>query len=200
MSRNPVLTWRAALGFLHYQAEPGSSCPLTMTHAALPVLRREPALREWAGKAIAPHYDGRDVPMAEKRGVTVGMGMTEKQGGSDVRSNTTRATPLAGEGEYVLVGHKWFFSAPMSDGFLKPAQAPGGLTCFLLPRWRPNGSKNALRLMRLKDKLGDWSNASSGVEFTGAWARRIGDEGRGIATILEMVMLTRLDCMLRCCR
>ena len=187
---------RAALGFLHYQAEPGSSCPLTMTHAAVPVLRREPALGEWAGRAIAPHYDGRDVPMAEKRGVTVGMGMTEKQGGSDVRSNTTRATPLAGEGEYALVGHKWFFSAPMSDGFLVLAQAPGGLTCFLLPRWRPEGSKNALRLMRLKDKLGDWSNASSEVEFTGAWARRIGDEGRGIATILEMVMLTRLDCML----
>ncbi|GAA5010441.1 DNA alkylation response protein [Pseudoluteimonas lycopersici] len=187
---------RAALSYLHYQAEPGSSCPLTMTHAAVPVLRHEPGLREWAGKAIAPHYDGRDVPMAEKRGVTLGMGMTEKQGGSDVRSNTTRATPLAGEGEYALVGHKWFFSAPMSDGFLVLAQAPGGLTCFLLPRWRPDGTKNALRLMRLKDKLGDWSNASSEVEFENAWARRIGDEGRGIATILEMVMLTRLDCML----
>ena len=103
--------------------------------------------------------------------------------------------PLAGEGEYELVGHKWFFSAPMSDAFLVLAQAPGGLGCFLLPRWRPDGSKNALRLMRLKDKLGDWSNASSEVEFAGAWARRIGEEGRGIATILEMVMLTRLDCM-----
>ena len=187
---------RAALSYLHYQAEPGSSCPLTMTHAALPVLRHEPALREWATKAAMPHYDGRDLPMAEKRGVTLGMGMTEKQGGSDVRANTTRATPLAGEGEYALVGHKWFFSAPMSDAFLVLAQAPNGLTCFLLPRWRPDGTKNALRLMRLKDKLGDWSNASSEVEFENAWARRIGEEGRGIATILEMVMFTRLDCML----
>jgi len=187
---------RAALSYLHYQAEPGSSCPLTMTHAAVPVLHRETALREWADKAAAPYYDGRDLPMADKRGVTLGMGMTEKQGGSDVRTNTTRATPLATEGEYELVGHKWFFSAPMSDAFLVLAQAPGGLSCFLLPRWRPDGARNALRLMRLKDKLGDWSNASSEVEFEGAWARRIGEEGRGIATILEMVMFTRLDCML----
>ena len=172
---------RAALSYLHYQAEPGSSCPLTMTHAAIPVLRREPALREWAHKAAMPHYDGRDAPMAGKRGVTLGMGMTEKQGGSDVRANTTRATPLAAEGEYALVGHKWFFSAPMSDAFLVLAQAPGGISCFVLPRWRPDGGKNALRLMRLKDKLGDWSNASSEVEFEGAWARRIGGEGRGIA-------------------
>ena len=187
---------RAALSYLHYQAEPGSSCPLTMTHAAVPVLGREPALREWADKAASPRYDGRDVPMADKAGITLGMGMTEKQGGSDVRANTTRATPLPADGEYALIGHKWFFSAPMSDGFLVLAQAPGGLSCFLLPRWRPDGSRNALRIMRLKDKLGDWSNASSEVEFEGAWARRIGDEGRGVATILEMVMLTRLDCML----
>ena len=192
---------RAALSYLHYQAEPGSSCPLTMTHAAVPVLQREPALAEWAMKAAAPHYDPRDVPIADKTGVTIGMGMTEKQGGSDVRANTTTATPLAGEEAgsghgYSLVGHKWFFSAPMSDGFLVLAQAPGGLTCFLLPRWRPDGTKNALQLVRLKDKLGDWSNASSEVEFHGAWARRIGAEGRGVATILEMVMLTRLDCML----
>ncbi|QNN45309.1 acyl-CoA dehydrogenase family protein [Thermomonas brevis] len=187
---------RAALSYLHYQAEPGSSCPLTMTHAAAPVLRQAPALREWADKACAFDYDGRDVPMAHKRGVTLGMGMTEKQGGSDVRANTTRATPLAADGEYALVGHKWFFSAPMSDAFLVLAQAPGGLSCFLLPRWRPDGDKNALRLMRLKDKLGDWSNASSEVEFEGAWAHRIGEEGRGVATILQMVMLTRLDCML----
>ena len=186
---------RAALSYLHGQVEPGSSCPLTMTHAAVPVLRHEPALREWAGKAIAPHYDPRDVPMEAKAGVTLGMGMTEKQGGSDVRANTTRATPL-GNDEYALAGHKWFFSAPMCDAFLVLAQAPGGLTCFLLPRWRPDGTKNAFRLMRLKDKLGDWSNASSEVEFDDAWARRIGGEGRGIATIIEMVMLTRLDCML----
>ena len=187
---------RAALGYLHYQVEPGTSCPLTMTHAAVPVLRREPGLHEWAEKATAPHYDPREVPIADKSGITIGMGMTEKQGGSDVRTNTTIATPLGSPGEYALVGHKWFFSAPMSDGFLVLAQAPGGLTCLLMPRRMPDAAKNAFRLVRLKDKLGDWSNASSEIEFTGAWARRIGDEGRGIATILEMVMLTRLDCML----
>ena len=187
---------RAALSYLHHQVEPGTSCPLTMTHAAVPVLRREPALAEWADKAAAPHYDPREVAIVDKPGVTLGMGMTEKQGGSDVRANTTTATPLEGDGEYRLVGHKWFFSAPMSDGFLVLAQAPGGLTCLLMPRRLPDGRKNAFRLVRLKDKLGDWSNASSEVEFCGAWARRIGEEGRGIATILEMVMLTRLDCML----
>ncbi len=187
---------RAALSYLHHQVEPGSSCPLTMTHAAVPVLRQVAALKEWADKAIAPHYDPRDVPIGDKPGVTVGMGMTEKQGGSDVRTNTTLATALDAEGEYTLVGHKWFLSAPMSDAFLVLAQAAGGLTCFLLPRWRPDGTRNALRLLRLKDKLGDWSNASSEVEFENAWAHRIGDEGRGIATIIEMVMLTRLDCML----
>lgn len=187
---------RAALCFLHSQAEAGTSCPLTMTHAAVPVLRREPALREWADKAAAPVYDPRDVAIGDKAGITVGMGMTEKQGGSDVRGNATVATPLAGDGEYSLIGHKWFFSAPMSDGWLVLAQAPGGLTCFLMPRRLPGGAKNAFRLLRLKDKLGDWSNASSEVEFTGAWARRIGDEGCGVATIIEMVMLTRLDCML----
>ena len=187
---------RAALSYLHHQVEAGTSCPLTMTHAAVPVLRREPALREWADKAAAPAYDARDVPVAQKSGITLGMGMTEKQGGSDVRANATVATPLAGEGEYSLVGHKWFLSAPMSDGFLVLAQAPGGLTCFLLPRRLDDGGKNAFRLMRLKDKLGDWSNASSEIELCGAWARRIGGEGRGVATIIEMVMFTRLDCML----
>ncbi|WP_147651912.1 acyl-CoA dehydrogenase family protein [Vulcaniibacterium gelatinicum] len=187
---------RAALAYLHYQAEPGTSCPLTMTHAAVPVLRREPALAEWAEKAAAPHYDGGDLPATDKRGVTLGMGMTEKQGGSDVRGNTTVAAPLSAAGEYALTGHKWFLSAPMSDAFLVLAQAPEGPTCFLLPRWRPDGRRNALRLMRLKDKLGDWSNASAEVEFCGAWARRVGEAGRGIATILEMVMLTRLDCVL----
>ncbi len=188
---------RAALSYLHYQVEPGTSCPLTMTHAAVPVLQREPTLRDWADKAAAPHYDPRDVRIHDKAGITLGMGMTEKQGGSDVRANTTTATPLAGgDGRtYSLVGHKWFFSAPMSDGFLVLAQAPDGLSCLLMPRRLPDGGKNAFRLLRLKDKLGDWSNASCEVEFTGAHALRIGDEGRGIATILEMVMLTRLDCM-----
>ncbi|HVI58411.1 MAG TPA: acyl-CoA dehydrogenase family protein [Luteimonas sp.] len=188
---------RAALCYLHGQAEPGTSCPLTMTHAAMPVLRHAPALREWAGKVAACRYDPRDVAIAGKPGVTLGMGMTEKQGGSDVRANATTATPLPGEGDaYALAGHKWFFSAPMSDGFLVLAQAPGGLTCFLLPRRLPDGAKNAFALVRLKDKLGDWSNASGEVEFMDAHAWRVGDEGRGIATILEMVMLTRLDCML----
>lgn len=187
---------RAALSYLHHQAEAGTSCPLTMTHAAVPVLRQSPALAEWADKAAMPFYDPRDVPIADKAGITVGMGMTEKQGGSDVRGNTTTATPLAGEGEYSLVGHKWFFSAPMSDGWLVLAQAPGGLSCFLMPRRLPCGKRNAFRLMRLKDKLGDWANASSEVEFCGAWAQRVGEEGRGVATIIEMVMLTRLDCML----
>ncbi|MBO9663356.1 acyl-CoA dehydrogenase family protein [Dokdonella sp.] len=187
---------RAALSYLHHQVEPGTSCPLTMTHAAAPVLRHAPHLREWIDKIAACRYDARDVEMAAKPGVMLGMGMTEKQGGSDVRSNRTQATPTASPGEYALVGHKWFFSAPMCDGFLVLAQAPGGLSCFLLPRRLPDGSKNAFRLMRLKDKLGDWSNASSEVEFTDASAWLVGEEGRGIATILEMVMLTRLDCML----
>ncbi|MEO6518979.1 MAG: acyl-CoA dehydrogenase family protein [Pseudoxanthomonas sp.] len=187
---------RAVLSYLHHQVEAGTSCPLTMTHAAMPVLRREAALKQWADKAAAPVYDARDVPIAEKSGITLGMGMTEKQGGSDVRANQTVATPRAAEGEYALVGHKWFLSAPMSDGFLVLAHAPAGLSCFLLPRRLDDGAKNAFRLMRLKDKLGDWSNASAEIEFCGARAQRIGEEGRGVATIIEMVMLTRLDCML----
>ncbi|KIQ98296.1 acyl-CoA dehydrogenase family protein [Lysobacter sp. A03] len=187
---------RAALSYLHHQVEPGTSCPLTMTHAAVPVLRREPALAQWADKAAAPAYDPREVPVADKAGVTIGMGMTEKQGGSDVRANTTAATPLADGSGYRLVGHKWFLSAPMSDGFLMLAQAPGGLGCFLMPRVLDDGSKNAFRLIRLKDKLGDWSNASSEIELCGALAFPVGAEGRGVATILEMVMLTRLDCLL----
>ena len=186
---------RAALAYLHYQAEPGSSCPLTMTHAAMPVLRQAPALREWADKVAACRYDARDVAIGDKPGVTLGMGMTEKQGGSDVRANATTATRAGGDA-YTLVGHKWFMSAPMSDGFLVLAQAPGGLSCLLMPRRLPDGDRNAFTLMRLKDKLGDWSNASSEVEFQGALAWRVGDEGRGVATILQMVMLTRLDCML----
>ena len=145
------------------------------------------ASRRWSTTRAACPADG-------KRGCTMGMGMTEKQGGSDVRANTTRATAQA-DGSYEIVGHKWFFSAPMCDAWLVLAQADAGITCFLLPRWRPDGSRNAIRLQRLKDKLGDWSNASSEVEFEGAWAERVGAEGRGVATILEMVSLTRLDCM-----
>ncbi|MFC4728481.1 isovaleryl-CoA dehydrogenase [Coralloluteibacterium thermophilus] len=186
---------RAALMILHHEVEQGTSCPLTMTYAAQPALRHAPGLREWAEKAAAPHYDGRDLPMAKKAGVTLGMGMTEKQGGSDVRANTTHARHLDRD-DYLLVGHKWFFSAPMSDAWLVLAQTGPGLTCFLVPRWRPDGRRNALRLMRLKDKLGNWSNASAEVEFAGALGHRVGEEGRGVATILEMVALTRLDCML----
>ena len=133
---------RSALGYLHYQAEPGSSCPLTMTHAAVAVLAREPALAGWTAKVAACHYDRRDLPMADKAGVTLGMGMTEKQGGSDVRANSTVATPLPGGDDYVLSGHKSFFSAPMSDAFLVLAQAPGGQTCFLMPRRTPDGALN----------------------------------------------------------
>lgn len=189
---------RAALMFLHNQADQGSSCPLTMTYASVPALAHAPALaRQWLPRIRAGVYDPAHRPGWEKEGVTIGMGMTEKQGGSDVRANTTRATPLAGdEGLYSLVGHKWFFSAPMCDAFLVLAQAPGGLGCFLLPRFAPDGGRNAVQIQRLKDKLGDWSNASAEVEFQGALAWRVGDEGRGVATILQMVALTRLDCLL----
>lgn len=187
---------RAALHYLHHQAEAGTSCPLTMTAAAIPVLRKGgSALRPWLEAALSQRYDPRCAPALGKDGITLGMGMTEKQGGSDVRANTTRAS-LGSDGYYALVGHKWFLSAPMCDGFLVLAQADAGLSCFLLPRHRQDGQRNALRLMRLKDKLGNWANASSEVEFEGAEATLIGEEGRGVATILEMVSLTRLDCML----
>jgi putative acyl-CoA dehydrogenase len=191
---------RAALSFLHNQADQGTSCPLTMTYASVPTLRHQPDLtREWVTRVVEPTYDPRSIPAWKKVGNTIGMGMTEKQGGSDVRSNTTRATPVgaAGPGQlYELVGHKWFFSAPMCDAFLVLAQTDGGLSCFLLPRFAPDGSQNAVRIQRLKDKLGDWSNASSEVEFQGALAWMIGADGRGIATILEMVALTRQDCLI----
>jgi putative acyl-CoA dehydrogenase len=150
-------------------------------------------LKDWLPKIRSRLYDPRLMPFWEKDGVTLGMGMTEKQGGSDARAITTRAEPLSGD-EYELTGHKWFFSAPMCDAFLVLAQAPGGLTCFLMPRFRPDGSINRLRLQRLKDKLGNRSNASSEVEFAGAFAWRIGEEGRGVRTIIDMVQLTRLDC------
>jgi putative acyl-CoA dehydrogenase len=187
---------RAALGYLHHQAEQGSSCPLTMTYACVPALRHAPDIAaQWLPKVLSTEYDFGLRPLAEKKGVLFGMGMTEKQGGSDVRSNTTRAIAMP-DGSFELVGHKWFFSAPMCDAFLVLAYTDGGLGCFLLPRIRPDGSRNAIRIQRLKDKLGNWSNASSEVEFHGAWAQRVGEEGRGIATILEMVALTRLDCMI----
>ncbi|WP_175408438.1 acyl-CoA dehydrogenase family protein [Streptomyces sp. TRM64462] len=190
---------RRAAGFLVWtQAEAGHGCPLSMTHAAVPALRADPELAAvWEPKLTSRVYEGEELrPPAEKTGVLFGMGMTEKQGGSDVRANTTAAAPLEAEGEYVLTGHKWFCSAPMSDGFLVLAQAPGGLTCFLVPRVLEDGTRNVFRIQRLKDKLGNRSNASSEVEFDGTWARRVGEEGRGVRTIIEMVAATRLDCVL----
>jgi putative acyl-CoA dehydrogenase len=187
---------RAGLVYLGAQPEAGTSCPLTMTHAAVPALRAAPALAEaWVPRITATAYDPRTLPFNRKTAVTIGMGMTEKQGGSDVRSNTTRAH-LQSDGSYELVGHKFFFSAPMCDAHLVLAQADGGLSCFLVPRLLADGSLNAVYVQRLKDKLGDWSNASSEVEFLGASAQLVGPEGRGVPTILEMVALTRLDCIL----
>jgi putative acyl-CoA dehydrogenase len=189
---------RRTAGFIVWtQVEAGHGCPLSMTHAAVPALRAEPALAaEWEPLLTSRVYEPGLRPAADKPGALAGMAMTEKQGGSDVRSNTTRAEPLAASGEYALTGHKWFCSAPMSDAFLVLAQAPGGLTCFLLPRVLPDGSRNAFRIQRLKDKLGNRSNASAEIEFDGrSWARRVGAEGRGVATIIEMVAATRLDCV-----
>ncbi|MFD3533624.1 acyl-CoA dehydrogenase family protein [Streptomyces sp. NPDC058664] len=190
---------RRAAGFLVVsQVEAGHGCPLSMTHAAVPALRAEPEIAEvWEPAATSHVYEWGLRPVAEKAGVLLGMGMTEKQGGSDVRTNTTEARPLAADGEYVLTGHKWFCSAPMSDAFLVLAQAPAGLTCFLVPRVLADGSRNAFALQRLKDKLGNRSNASAEVEFDGTtWARRVGEEGRGLRTIMGMVAATRLDCVL----
>ncbi|RCH64067.1 DNA alkylation response protein [Streptomyces sp. SDr-06] len=189
---------RRAAGFLVWtQAEGGHGCPVSMTHAAVPALRTDPELAaEWEPRLTSHVYEEGLRPAAEKGGVLFGMGMTEKQGGSDVRANTTSAAPLSADGEYVLTGHKWFCSAPMSDGFLVLAQAPGGLTCFLVPRVLADGTRNAFAIQRLKDKLGNKSNASSEVEFDGTWARRVGEEGRGVRTIIEMVAATRLDCVI----
>jgi putative acyl-CoA dehydrogenase len=187
---------RAARLYITAQTECGHLCPMTMTNASLATLRHSPDLLSiWAPRVLSRTYDRGFRPVGEKRGVTLGMGMTEKQGGSDVRANTTRAVADE-DGGYTLTGHKWFMSAPMSDAFLVLAQAEDGLTCFLMPRFLPDGSVNAIRLERLKDKLGNRSNASAEVELDEASAWRIGSEGRGIATILEMVTLTRLDCAL----
>ncbi len=188
---------RRAAGFLVWtQAEAGHGCPLSMTHAAVPALRTDPELAaEWEPRLTSHVYEEGLREPSLKAGALFGMGMTEKQGGSDVRANTTSAQPLAGEGEYLLTGHKWFCSAPMCDGFLVLAQAPGGLSCFLVPRVLSDGTRNVFRIQRLKDKLGNRSNASSEVEFDGTWARLVGEEGRGVRTIIEMVAATRLDCV-----
>lgn len=190
---------RAAMSYLMTQVEAGHACPVTMTFACVPTLRHEPTLAErWLPGVTSLQYDPRNVPWFDKQGLTIGMAMSEKQGGSDVRANTTRAIPLGARGPghlYQLVGHKFFMSAPMCDGFLVLAHAPGGLSCFLMPRWREDGQKNALFLQRLKHKMGNVSNASSEVEFRGAHAWLVGEEGRGIPTIIEMVSLTRFDCI-----
>jgi putative acyl-CoA dehydrogenase len=192
---------RAAMFMAFSQAEAGVGCPISMTYSAIPALRRQPEVAaEWEPRLNSLRYDGERLrPAPDKAGALCGMGMTEKQGGSDVRANTTTATPIDGGGpggEYELTGHKWFMSAPMCDAFLVLAQAEGGLSCLLLPRFTPDGERNAIHLQRLKDKLGNRSNASSEVEFRAAWARMIGEEGRGVATIIEMVNHTRLDCAL----
>ena len=195
-----------AAGFVAWsQVETGHGCPISMTYSIVPALRTEPDLAaEWEPRLVARAYDPRNVAAREKPGVLAGMGMTEKQGGSDVRANTTRAERIAAAGDvdgengmWRLTGHKWFCSAPMSDAFLMLAQAPDGLTCFLVPRWLPDGERNTgFRIMRLKDKLGNRSNASSEIELDGALARMVGEEGRGVRTIIDMVAHTRLDCVL----
>ncbi len=189
---------RAASYLMHAEVENGTQCPLTMTFAAVPLLRRYAEATPWIAATLLPRvlareYDPRSLPLAEKSSALIGMGMTERQGGSDLRTNVTLARP-DGDGAYLLHGHKWFFSAPMCDAHLMLAQAPAGPSCFLLPRMLPDGTRNGVRLQRLKDKLGNRSNASSEVEFDGASAWLLGEEGRGIPVILEMVQHTRLDC------
>jgi putative acyl-CoA dehydrogenase len=191
---------RAAMYYLHAQVENGTQCPLTMTYACVPVLQRHArtlpgATETWLPRLFSSEYDPRGLPLAQKRSALVGMGMTERQGGSDVRSNTTRAVP-DGDGAWRITGHKWFFSAPQCDAHLVLAQTGEGLGCFLMPRVLPDGTRNAIRIDRLKDKLGNRSNASSEVQFEGALAWPVGPSDRGIATILEMVQYTRLDCVI----
>jgi putative acyl-CoA dehydrogenase len=191
---------RAAGFMLFTELEPSILCPISMTYAVTPALRSNAAIyRDWGPGLTARAYDPAFTPYSDKSGLTMGMGMTEKQGGSDVRANTTRAEPAGSDGwgqRYTVTGHKWFFSAPMCDAFLILAQTASGLSCLFLPRVLPDGSLNAIHIQRLKDKLGNKANASSEVEFHGATAWLVGDEGRGIPQILEMGTMTRLDCAL----
>ena len=192
---------RRAAGFMAWShTDPAHGCPISMTYAAIPALRADPAYsalaKEWMPALTATTYDPGIRPVAQKRGALAGMGMTEKQGGSDVRANVTEARPTSMEAEYTLHGHKWFTSAPMNDVFLMLAQAPGGLTCFVVPRALPDGTRNPIDIARLKDKLGNRANASAELELDGTLAMRLGDEGRGVRTIIEMVSATRLDCVL----
>ena len=198
-SRSPHVL-RAAGFMLFTELEPASLCPISMTYAVTPALRSNAAIyADWAPQLTSRHYDPVLKPWREKTGVTLGMGMTEKQGGSDVRANTTRATPDGSDAwgqRFAVTGHKWFFSAPMCDAFLILAQTPAGLSCLFLPRVLPDGTRNAIHLQRLKDKLGNKANASSEVEFSAATAWLVGEEGRGVPQILAMGTLTRLDCAL----
>ena len=187
-------TARAAGYLMQAQIESGTLCPTTMTYGAIAAMRRDPQLaRDWVPKLLMRDYDARDIPFVHKRSGLIGMGMTEKQGGSDVRANSTRAARCA-DGSFRITGHKWFFSAPQCDAHLALAQAGGGLSCFFMPRRLPDGTLNGIYIQRLKDKLGNRSNASCEVEFIDAWASLLGEEGRGVATILEMGTFTRLDC------
>ncbi|MFL1456531.1 isovaleryl-CoA dehydrogenase [Marinobacter sp. GN3S48] len=191
---------RAAKYYMHSQVEAAHCCPITMTFAAIPSIRKQPELAAlWEDRILANQYDPRNLPDGQKQSVTIGMAMTEKQGGSDVRANSTRAYPVGTEGPgqaYELVGHKWFVSAPMCDAFLVLAQTTSGLSCFLMPRWHPDGSKNPWQIQRLKNKMGNVANASSEAELRGALAWMVGEEGRGVPTIIEMVAMTRFDCMI----
>jgi len=191
---------RMARNYLYNQNEAGSACPLTMTFACVPSINHNKALaRHWMPKILNSDYDGRNLPLADKKAATVGMAMTEKQGGTDVRANTSQAKHVGSDklGErYHLTGHKWFCSAPMSDAFLTLAQTDAGLSCFLMPRWRYDGEKNSIHIQRLKDKMGNRSNASAEIEFAGAEAHLIGKPGKGVRTIIEMVAMTRYDCMI----
>lgn len=191
---------RAALFYLSGQNESGHGCPISMTYSAVPALRRQPEIaKEWEPRLASNVYDLRFLPVEQKAGALIGMAMTEKQGGSDVRANTSRAVAVGAGGpggHYRLTGHKWFCSAPMCDAFLMLAQAPEGLSCFLVPRWTPEAKLNHFYIQRLKNKLGNRSNASSEIEFEDAWGTMVGEPGRGVRTILEMVNHTRLDCAL----
>ena len=189
---------RAALNYLWNQGENGVACPVTMSFAAVRILRNDARLcAQWEPKLLAVDYDPRQLPLAQKRAVTMGMAMTEKQGGSDLRANSTSAVALGG-GEYELSGHKWFCSAPMSDAFFTLARTPAGVTCFFVPRSLPEGGRNVFLLQRLKDKCGNRSNASAEIEFAGTRAQVVGEEGRGIATLIEMAHLTRFDIVVAC--
>ncbi len=189
---------RAALAYMIPQTEAGVGCPITMTFAVVPALRHQPEIAAaWLPKITSNEYDPRHIPVGQKRSAQMGMAMTEKQGGSDVRANTTRAHAIGAGGpggDYLLDGHKWFCSAPMSDAFLTLAKTEAGVSCFLVPRFRPDGSKNNFFIQRLKDKLGNRSNASSEIEYVDTWAQMVGEDGRGVPTIIEMVTHTRLDC------